>query len=130
MDTGTDTTKHTGTVTNTGTVMDTGTDTIKHTGTVTNTGTVKDTGTDTTKHTGTVGKVETGGVTRTTASTGTEEHEGEMHREGFQPQYSISSRQDMVNKYRDVSNFSTVNVYIQEVANYILLGMYSDLSFC
>lgn len=112
------------------TITRSGSFTVDHTGTVKNTGTVKDTGTDTTKHTGTVGKVETGGVTRTTTSAGTEKNEVKMHREGFQPQYSISSRQDMVNKYRDVSNFSTVNIYIQEVANYILLGMYSDLSFC
>ena len=61
--------------------------------------------------------------------TGTETNEEEMTRKGFQPQYSISSRQDMVNKYRDVSNFSAVDVYIKEVANYIMLGVYKDLSF-
>ena len=101
----------------------TGSFTVKHTGTV------KDSGTDTTEHTGTVGKVETGGVTRTTSSTGTEENESEMHRKGFQPQYSISSRQDMVDKYRKVSDFSAVSIYISEVANYILLGMYSNFEF-
>lgn len=79
-----------------------------------------------TTHTGTESKSELGGNTRTTSATGTETNEGEMTRTGFQPQYSISSRQDMVQKYRDVSNFSAVGVYISEVANYILLGVYSE----
>lgn len=132
--------KHTGTIqlTKTGTVKETGTDTITNTGSVTNTGTdtithtgtTTETGTDAIAHTGTKGEQSSTSNTRTTSQTGTEETENEMHRKGFQPQYSISSRQDMVNKYREVSDFSAVGIYIWEVSNYILLGLYSNLSFC
>lgn len=89
-------------------------------------GSDSETGSVLTSHTGTESKAEIGGNTRTTSETGTEKNEGEMTRTGFQPQYSISSRQDMVQKYRDISNFSAVGVYISEVANYILLGVYSE----
>lgn len=97
-----------------------GTDTTSTSGEDTESGSV------TTSHTGTETKAELGGNTRTTSATGTETNEGEMSRTGFQPQYSISSRQDMIQKYRDISNFSAVGVYISEVANYILLGVYSE----
>lgn len=97
-----------------------GTDTISSSGEDTESGSV------TTTHTGTETKAEIGGNTITKSETGTEKNEGEMTRTGFQPQYSISSRQDMVQKYRDISNFSAVGVYISEVANYILLGVYSE----
>lgn len=89
-------------------------------------GTDTEDGTITTDYTGTQTNTEHGGATRTKTATGTETNEGEMTRTGFQPQYSISSRQDMVQKYRDISNFSAVGVYISEVANYILLGVYSE----
>ena len=122
----TGTVKETGTdtITNTGSVTNTGTDTVTHTGTTT------ETGTDAIAHTGTKGEQSSTSNTRTTSQTGTEKTEDEMHRSGFQPQYSISSRQDMVNKYREVSDFSTVSTYIREVSNYILLGLYSNFSFC
>lgn len=77
-------------------------------------------GSDTVSHTGTM--KDTG--TRTNATTGTENYESKETKQGFQPQYSISSRQDMVQKYRDVTDFSTVYIYIREVANYILLSIY------
>lgn len=91
------------------------------------TGTIRDSGTDTITHTGNVTTTDVGSIGKTTSQTGTETINDEMTRTGFQPQYSISSRQDMVNKYRDVSNFSTVGVYIKEIADYILLGYYSNL---
>lgn len=97
-----------------------GTDTTSTSGEDTESGSV------TTSHTGTETKAELGGNTIIKSETGTETNEGEMSRTGFQPQYSISSRQDMVQKYRDISNFSAVGVYISEVANYILLGVYSE----
>lgn len=87
------------------------------------------TGSDTLVKSGTVTNVYTDTDTTATSHTGTETNEEEMTRKGFQPQYSISSRQDMVNKYRDVSNFSAVDVYIKEVANYILLGFYSNFEY-
>lgn len=97
--------------------------------TETTTGNDTHSGTDTLTKTGTITESDTKSNSRITSQTGTETNEEEMTRKGFQPQYSISSRQDMVNKYRDVSNFSAVDVYIKEVANYILLGFYSNFEY-
>lgn len=83
------------------------------------------TGTDETKHTGNQQYYEVNGNTRTTSSTGTETTDDDFTRTGFQPQYSISSRQDMIQKYRDVSNFSTVDIFLHDVADYILLSVFS-----
>lgn len=83
------------------------------------------TGTDETKHTGNQQYYEVNGSTRTTSSTGTETTDDDFTRTGFQPQYSISSRQDMIQKYRDVSNFSTVDIFLHDVADYILLSVFS-----
>lgn len=139
--------------TNSSTTTDSGSDAVQETitnagsDTLSKSGTIKDvTGnTEIMQHRGTDSRsITTGyqgedvkiidGTDRHTGNTqltkaGTETNEEEMTRKGFQPQYSISSRQDMVNKYRDVSNFSAVDVYIKEVANYIMLGVYKDLSF-
>lgn len=149
--TGSDTVANTGTqenATNTTTTY-TGADTFTHTGTqkneadtedthtgnqsTTNTGTqstdndttTTHTGTDEFKHTGTQQISETNGLTRTTSSTGTETTDDDFTRTGFQPQYSISSRQDMIQKYRDISNFSAVDIFLHDVADYILLSVFS-----
>lgn len=126
---GSDTLTNTGTqTTTTGTqTAYTGTDEFRHTGTQgTETNTEEThTGTDEFKHTGTQQLSETNGLTRTTSSTGTETTDDDFTRTGFQPQYSISSRQDMIQKYRDVSNFSTVDIFLHDVADYILLSVFS-----
>lgn len=83
------------------------------------------TGTDENRHTGNQQYYEINGNTRTTSSTGTETTDDDFTRTGFQPQYSISSRQDMIQKYRDISNFSTVDIFLHDVADYILLSVFS-----
>ena len=92
--------------------------------TTTRSGSIGQGGTITDAHTGTITEQRGGGQTKSSSSTGTEDLDSTITKTGFQPQYSISSRQDMVKKYREVSDFSLINLILKEIADYILLGVY------
>ena len=95
-----------------------GSDSTTRTGNIRNAGSIVD------AHTGTITEQRGGGQTKSSSATGTEDLDATVTRTGFQPQYSISSRQDMVRKFREISDFSALSTYLRDVADYILLGTY------